>query len=47
MEHKVICVLAMVLLLALGSLAQDQEGKANPLVSYWPWLTDTGPQRLL
>ncbi|XP_028623671.1 trefoil factor 1 [Grammomys surdaster] len=25
MEHKVICVLAMVLMLALSSLAQDQE----------------------
>lgn len=43
MEHKVICVLAMVLMLALGSLAQDQEGKASPLVSYWSRLTDTGP----
>lgn len=47
MERKVICVLAMVLMLALSSLAQSQEGKTNPLVSYWPRLTDTGPQRLL
>lgn len=31
MEHKVTCVLAMVLMLALGSLAQEQAGKANLL----------------
>lgn len=43
MERKVICVLAMVLMLALSSLAQSQEGKTNPLVSYWPRLT-LGPR---
>lgn len=31
MEHKVTCVLAMVLMLALGSLSQEQKGKANLL----------------
>jgi hypothetical protein len=40
MEHKVICVLAVVLMLAFGSLAQAQaqaqaqEGKTRPLVSH-------------
>lgn len=43
MEHKVICVFAMVLMLALSSLAQDQAGKTTPPCFLLVTAIDIGP----